>query len=376
MPYDTSGMSAPYFTLVREMRDAYNHRLRLVQSARLRGIKPTARLFQTTVPTVRKWLRRYQQHGPRGLIELSRAPHHQPGKTPPAVEEQVVALRQQLLTFGARRLIREFDLSLSHRALERIWRQHGLLKKRQRKYQRKQDLAHIKATWRVFQQISADTKDLNDIPRYWPQAQAFDLPVVEYTAREVRSGLLFWAFAQRRSAAASSVFAARIQRHLDRCGISLRDLVWQTDNGSEFIGGHDRRGHPTGFPTALGDSQHVRIPPAAHTFQSDVETVHRLVEDEFFDLESFSGRGDFLAKAFTYQLYFNLVRPNSHKQNLSPWQIVERLQPRWPLQLCLLPPVFLEYYLNDSGGYDVPRHPYATPYVCHTTIEMSPSCPQ
>ncbi len=180
-------MSTAYFVLIREMRDAYNHRLRLVQSARQRGIKPTARLFQTTVPTVRKWLRRYQQHGPRGLIELSRAPHHPPGKTPAAVEQQVVALRQQLFTFGARRLIREFDLPLSHRALERIWRQHGLLKKRQRKYQRKQDLAHIKATWRVFQQISADTKDLNDIPRYWPQAQAFDLPAVEYTAREVRS---------------------------------------------------------------------------------------------------------------------------------------------------------------------------------------------
>ena len=28
-------------------------------------------------------------------------------------------------------------------------------------------------------------------------------------------------------------------------------------------------------------SQHVRIPPAAHTYQSDVETVHRLEEDEF-----------------------------------------------------------------------------------------------
>jgi hypothetical protein len=23
----------------------------------------------------------------------------------------------------------------------------------------------------------------------------------------------------------------------------------------------------------------------------------------------------------------------------------------------LLPPVFLDYYLNDAGGYDVPRHP-------------------
>jgi len=335
------------------MKDPYNHRLRLVQSARQHGIKPTARLFQTTVPTIRKWLRRYQQQGPRGLLELSRAPHHQPGKTSLEIEQQVVALRQQLSTFGARRLIREFDLPLSHRALERIWRQHGLLHKRRRKYQRKQDLARIKATWRVFQQISADTKDLNDIPYYWPQAQAFDLPAVEYTARDVRSGLLFWAFAQRPSASASAVFAARIQR----CGVCLRDLLWQTDNGSEFIGSYDRQGRRTGFPAALGDSQHVRIPPAAHTFQSDVETVHRLLEDEFFDLESFSGRGDFLAKARTYQLYFNLVRPNSHKQNLSPWQIVAQLQPRSPLQLCLLPPVFLDYYLNDCGGYDLPRLP-------------------
>ena len=103
-------MSAPYFVLVREMRDAYNHRLRLVQSARQRGIKPTARLFQTTVLTVRKWLRRFQQQGLRGLIELSRAPHHQPGKTPAHIEPQVVALRQRWFTFGARRLIREFDL--------------------------------------------------------------------------------------------------------------------------------------------------------------------------------------------------------------------------------------------------------------------------
>ncbi|MGH8336040.1 MAG: helix-turn-helix domain-containing protein [Gammaproteobacteria bacterium] len=351
--------SARFFDLVREMKEnAYNHRLRLVESAQQRGIKPTARLFATTVPTVRKWLRRYRQHGPSGLLPLSRARHHQSQKTPPATEAQLVALRKTLHTFGARRLIREFDLPISHRALERIWRQHGLLKKRRRKYQRKQDLAHIKAQWALFQQLSADTKDLDDIPHYWPQAQSLDLPAVQYTAREVRSGLLFWSFAERRSAAASAVFAARIQQHLDRYGVSLRDLVWQTDNGSEFIGGHDRDGKRTGFPAALGDSQHVRIPPAAHTFQSDVETVHRLEEDEFFDLETFSSRGDFLAKVHTYQLYFNLARPNSHKQFQTPWQIIERLAPRSPLQLCLLPPVFLDYYLNDSGGYDVGRLPY------------------
>lgn len=297
---------------------------------------------------MRKWVRRYDQHGASGLLEKSRAPHRQAQKTPAPQEAQLVELRKTLPTFGARRLIREFDLRIGHNALERIGREHGLLKKRRRKYQRKQDLAHIKAQWALFQQISADTKDLDDIPRYWQQAQRLHLPLIQYTAREIRSGLLFWAFAEQRRASASAVFAARIQQHLARYGVSLRDLVWQTDNGGEFQGA---------FPQALGDSQHVRIPPAAHTYQSDVETVHRIEEDEFFDLEDFSSRGDFLAKAHTYQLYFNLVRPNCHKENLSPWQIIERLAPRSPLELCLLPPVFLDYYLTDSGGYDVPRLP-------------------
>jgi transposase len=345
--------AARYFDLVREMKqNIYNHRLRLVESAKQRGIKPTARLFATTVPTVRKWLRRFLQHGPSGLLEQSRARHHQHLKTAATLEAQLVELRKTLHRFGARRLIREFDLPIGHCALERIWREHGLMEKRRRKYQRKQDLAHIKASWALFQQISADTKDLDDIPHYWLQAQRLHLPVIQYTARDVRSGLLFWAFAQQRSASASAVFASRIQQHLDRYGVALRDLVWQTDNGGEFKGD---------FPKALGDSQHVRIPPAAHTYQSDVETVHRLEEDEFFDLEDFASRGDFLAKVHTYQLYFNLVRPNSHKEFLSPWQIIERLAPRSPLQLCLLPPVFLDYHLNDSGGYDVPRLPYAHP---------------
>ena len=43
----------PYFDLIREMKDAHNHRLRLVDYARHHGIKAAARAFQTTVATVR-----------------------------------------------------------------------------------------------------------------------------------------------------------------------------------------------------------------------------------------------------------------------------------------------------------------------------------
>jgi transposase len=348
-----------YFDLIRQMKNPYNFRLCLVDSARTRGIKATARLFQTTVPTVRKWLRRYQQQGPEGLKEISRAPHSCPHKVVGELADRVVALRLQLPTFGAQRVKREWDLPLSHVAIQRLWRQHGLMKKRRRKYQRKQDLAAWKSTFRLFQQISADTKDLDDIPHYWPQMKRRALPAVQYTAREVRSGLQFLAFASRRSAGASALFAQRIQSHLQRCGVDLKHLVWQTDNGSEFIGELQKDVSRSGFPAAVTffGSQHDRIPPAAHTYQSDVETVHRLIEDEFFDLESFLNRADFLAKASLYQLYFNLARPNSHKGGLSPWEILNQLDPRLPLDLCLLPPLFLDYRLNSQGGYDLPCYP-------------------
>ena len=363
-------MPAPvrYFVLIRDMKNPFNYRLQLVTHARQQGIKAAARAFGTTVPTVRKWLRRWKAQGLPGLQELSRAPRSCPHKIVGELAQRVIALRRQLPTFGARRLKREWDLPLGHTAIQRILRQQGLVCPRRRKYQTKQDLAKVKETWALFQQISADTKDLDDIPHYWPQMKALHLPAVQYTGREVRSGLQFLAFASRRSAQASELFALRVQTHLERCGVILRDLTWQTDNGCEFIGELQPDGSRSHFPAALKyfGSQHERIPPAAHTYQSDVETVHRLIEDEFYHLENFRSRAEFLAKASLYQLYFNLARPNSHKRGLTPWEIIHQLDPRLPLDICLLPPLFLDYRVDASpkdpspqqGGYHLPRLPY------------------
>jgi hypothetical protein len=294
--------------------------------------------------------------------------------------ERVVALRRQLRSFGARRLKREWEL-LGYGAIERILRQHGLLLPPRRKYQKKQNLAAWKQTWALFQQIFADTKDLDDIPHDGPQMKAHGLPAIQYTAREVRSGLQFLAYASQRSAQASELSAQRIQRHLQSCGVTLRDVTWQTDNGSEFIGQLQADGSRFHFPQAVTyfASQHERIPPAAHTYQSDVETVHRLIEDEFYDLETFRDRAEFLAKASLYQLYFNLARPNSHKGGCTPWQIIHQLDPHLPFEICLLPPVFLNYRLDAAprddppipqGGYDLPRLPSSQTTRTHETRDL------
>ena len=44
------------------------------------------------------------------------------------------------------------------------------IQKTPQNYLRKQALAHVKATWVLFQQISADTKGLDEIPHSLTQA--------------------------------------------------------------------------------------------------------------------------------------------------------------------------------------------------------------
>ena len=57
---------------------------------------------------------------PTHIVSVARlqcARHHQSRKTPPTIEAQLLELRKTLPSFGARRLIRDFDLRILHRAV-------------------------------------------------------------------------------------------------------------------------------------------------------------------------------------------------------------------------------------------------------------------
>ena len=47
----------------------------MIQYAKEHGFKPTARAFQTTVKTVKKWVRRFDSESYGGLADQSHAPH-------------------------------------------------------------------------------------------------------------------------------------------------------------------------------------------------------------------------------------------------------------------------------------------------------------
>jgi len=342
-------MSAPltYPEMIRQVSNPYDLRLRLVSSARQIGVKPTARLFGTSPQTVRLWVRRYGAQGRAGLAGRSHAPHTCPHRTPDQLEALVVRCRK-LTDFGARRLKAEFELPVSEGAIARILHQRGLIRPRKRKHVTKQDLRIVKAQWPVFSKFCHDTKDLDDIPHYWLQAKALRLPVVQYTAREVRTGLTFADYAQERSATLACVFAQRVIDHLVACGVDPAEVGFQSDNGVEYAGGQNQHGVPHGFkPTVEAQGlHHAFIPPSAPTFNSDVETVHRLCEDEFFDREDFAHRRQFRDKAHTYWLYFNVARKNSYKGYRSPLDLLREWTPQVDPRVAIWHTAFLEDHLH------------------------------
>lgn len=165
--------------------------------------------------------------------------------------------------------------------------------------------------------------------------------------------------------------AEQLSAHLALYGVDLSQVVWQTDNGGEFQENKEERGLPSTVRSVGSD--HRFIPPKRYTWQSDVETVHRLVEDEFFDRETFKDPTEFFAKATTYWSYFNLIRKNRGKEWQSPLEILLKQAPAMAGALLTWQPLNLSArhhaYLPKgyTRGHDVPRYPYSpAPRACST----------
>ena len=61
--------------------------------------------FGISRKTAYKWIQRYETTGLPGLVELSRAPHGCPHKTPAYIEEALLGLRRRHRTWGPRKLL-------------------------------------------------------------------------------------------------------------------------------------------------------------------------------------------------------------------------------------------------------------------------------
>ena len=326
--------------------DRLNMRYDLVKFALKYGNKPTSREFKTSVKVVRKWVNRYVKEGISGLNDRSRKPHHSPNKCTPSLENKIIKLRKQTKhKFGAKRLIERFSLNCGKSCVQRIIKQHKLTRKKKTKKQKRNELWSIKKLMGVFEKIQIDVKELTDISMYFYHYNRHNLPKYEFTARCVKTGATFVCFAKSNNAINAAAFAIYILTHLKDNGFDLSKIEIQTDNGAEFNAcGHKKEGL-TPFEVVIKDIFHTKlsfIPPASPTFNSDVETFHRLVEDEFYSIEPATSLEMLRCKMMTFLIDFNYLRKNSYKDNKTPYELAKDEITDFSLNAFNLPPVLCE----------------------------------
>jgi len=356
-----------YYQIMRNCKDKRAHRYQMVQYALSHGVKPTARVFGTSPPVVRKWLERFKEKGYAGLADLSRRPHHSPRSTVQSVKDHIVELKKVYRNLGAIQVKTLESLIQAPDTIRKIWREAGIpSRRRKKKYIVKQNLREVKKQFCFFQQACEDTKDLTDIPEYWPQMKRLRLPAVQYTLREVSCGALFLGFSEELSLTNATLFAEYINHYLTMYkALPDSGARRQTDNGVEYCGSWNAKEASAYTRTieSLPSQDHTTIFPGAHRMQADVETVHGLMETEFYEIETFTDRADFMSKANTYQLFFNLQRPNTYKERKTPWQLAQEKRPDLDQRLFMVPPVDLDRLLDKQtsfltqGGKDLLTNP-------------------
>ena len=344
-----------YYTMMLNCKDKKLLRMRMIWHYKEHeNVSLTAKIFNTTRATVYKWVKRYDLKGYAGLESLSRKPHSSPFETPKNIKEQVIQAKKKYKNLGAVQIKVLANLKPCPDTIRKICREAGFKsRKKIKKHVTKQNLREVKKLWNLFQQICVDVKYLDDIPNYYPYMRLYKLPVYQFTARDVTSGITFWAFAYEKSLTNAVLFIKYVLEHLKSHGIDLSKVTIQTDNGSEFIGLPTAKELSEFTKTIIScGARHSTIPLAAHRFQADVETFHSLEETELFDIESFNGIKKFLSKTNTYTLMFNLIRSNSYKENQTPIQIARSKIPSISKSIAMLPPIVLDSMIKDMRNLD------------------------
>jgi len=343
------------------MKNKFNFRYHLVEYAKTHSIAQAAREFSTTRKTVRKWVKRFVKRDLKMLEDQSKAPHSCPHKLGELDDNKIHNTRDKYPQWGPKRLRDLARLPYGASAIYRVLRERKLCDKK-KKYQKKRDLREWKKKhFQAFEKFQVDVKHLYDIPEFYPTMKLLDLPRYEFTARGIISGATFIAYADEISTTNAGIFAEYVIEHLKYYGVDVSKIQFQYDNGSEFIGNVSKKEGKTPFQDRIDFHKlsHGRIPVASPTFNSDVESFHRIVEQEFYSCERFENRTQFFAKAYSYQLFYNYFRPNSWKQNQSPWQIVEKAFPAIDKNVLNLQPIHLDLFTTQfvEGGYHVPKFP-------------------
>ena len=319
----------PYSMLIRNSKHPELIRERIVQRYyQIFNYTQVAREYGTKRQRVKFWVERYEKEGIEGLEDKSRAPYHIPHKTPKEIEEKIREIaKAKKYSIGQDRIqseLRKEGIKKSTSTINRILHSLDLIKKRLKKYQKKRQISEYRKKLKALRNWQIDVKDLIDIPNIYALVYSGIIPRFEYTAKDVVTGTSFISYAFEQIEINSIRFIQALLEHLLQYGIHSSEIIIQTDNGSEFIGCIFKK-EPSAFTELIEKTYHGKhqtIPVGKKEYLGSVENFHDRIEDEFYDIETFNSLSEFLGKAWTFTLSWNLDRENLELKK-TPFRLIK-----------------------------------------------------
>jgi len=329
-----------------------------------RNIADAAKVFGINRPVVYDILKK-QTEG--NLRDQSRAPKHQPNRTPVVIEQQVVEAKNRT-RLGPKRLsiylAKYEDISVPAGTIRHILRRnkdqlvHSTLSRR-RKREKRAFVDWYSA--KPFEVVQMDVKYIRDQKALTKEQiihlDRFDIPNYQWGAMDVNSRFKLIAYSRERSWTNGLCFYLWVISWLRSHGVTAR-IVFTVDNGEEFGGKswlkiRELRKMISGFGCRLIQNHKGHPEENAH-----LERSHRTDDDEFYKLRAsvFYSEQDLLDEGMGYIYYYNNVREHSSLDYQTPFAYLKQQQPEIDSDIRYVQPLILDdvsVALGPWSGYNV-----------------------
>jgi len=314
------------------------------------------------------------------LSDRPRIPKHQPNKTPPEIEEKVIAAKNKT-RLGPIRLslyLSKYEqVHVPPGTIRHIIRRnrHLLTYKLPSSKRRKTKREFV--DWysaKPFEIVQIDLKYIRD-KKALSNAQMIhldqhDIPNYQWSAIDVNSRFKMIAYSREKSWTNGLCWYLWVVSWLRSHGVTCQ-IVFTVDNGEEFGGKSwmkvkQLRKLIAGFGCRLIQNNKGHCEENAH-----VERSHRTDDDEFYIPRSFEFHNEaaLLDEAMGYMYYYNNVREHSSLDYKTPFQALKEKLPQVKDSIRYIIPVMLDKAAVEIGpwsGYNVlAQHPIPIAFILY-----------
>jgi transposase len=299
------------------------------------------------------------------LSDRAKTPKHQPNKTPPEIEEKVIAVRNQT-RMGPKRLsiylAKYEDVRLPPGTIRHILRRNRDKLEAPPSPRRKGKREFI--DWysaKPFEIVQIDVKFIRDQKALSKEQIIYldqcGIPNYQWGAMDVYSRFKLIAYSRERTWTNGLCFYLWVISWLRSHGVTAQ-IVFTVDNGEELGGKsplkiRDLRKLISGFGCRLIQNRKGHPEENAH-----LERSHRTDDDEFYKLRAlaFHNEQDLLEEALGYIYYYNNLREHSSLDYSTPFAYLKQQLPHIDDHIRCFQPFMLDdvsVKLGQWSGYNL-----------------------